>query len=364
MEKLAPEVQNYSWGSATALPELLGVEPDGKPWAELWVGDHPRLASSVVSTGQKLDVGLPFMLKILAADQPLSIQSHPSLEQARSGYRRENDAGVPIDAANRTYRDANHKPELICAVTQFEALCGFRQPELILADIASVPALSELTAILSEASSPQAGLEAAVRFLLELESDAAAAMVGTVSESFELTRRLAEIHPGDPGAIVALLLNHLVLAPGQAVFLGAGNLHAYLQGVGVELMANSDNVVRGGLTEKHIDVNELMAVVDFSPLEPFVQTAVGPVHRFEAPVVDFSLVRSEIYESSVIDIAEPELIMVTEGSVRLLSSSGGSVDSGRQEVMLNQGEAAYLVPSDGSLTVDGSGVAWRATSGQ
>ncbi|RMH76263.1 MAG: mannose-6-phosphate isomerase, class I, partial [Actinomyces sp.] len=296
-------VRHYDWGSPEAIPRLCGLAPDGRPWAELWLGAHPSAPAAVGPGRTPLDrlvaadpqgqLGpvvaerfgtLPFLLKVLAAARPLSLQAHPTLDQARRGFAREEAAGIPVDAPHRSYRDRSHKPELICALTTFDALCGFRHPvrTLALLDELATGALDPVRAALAD--SPDAvGLSRVLRHLLELDAAEAATLVESVvaacaaADGSEFARerrtalRLAELYPGDAGVVTSLLLNRVTLRPGQALFLGAGNLHAYLGGVGVEIMANSDNVLRGGLTTKHVDVPALLEVVDTSPLEPEVQ---------------------------------------------------------------------------------------------
>jgi mannose-6-phosphate isomerase len=353
MERLVPHVQHYAWGDETAIPELIGADPDGRPWAELWIGDHAALPSTVASTGQPLDVGLPFLLKILAAAEPLSIQTHPSINQARAGFRRENAAGIPIDSPRRIYRDPNHKPELICALTPFDALVGFRHPSDVIADVGHVEALSPLVDRLDGAE-PVAALRTAVTWILGLETHASAVIIEAVAPDIDLVADLARVHPGDPGALVALLLHRIRLGPGEAVFLGPGNVHAYLSGVGVELMANSDNVVRGGLTSKHVDVDELLAVASFEPFRPILQRATDPVHRFDAEGVEFALTRMEPSEPVRVDPIGQEVVLVTSGRVEIRAEGGA-------ELVLSPGEAGYV---DGSspYQLKGNGVAWRAAA--
>lgn len=376
MERLLPHVQHYSWGSHDDLPGLMGAEPDGRPWAELWIGDHPRLPSTRSSTGEPLDVGLPFLLKILAAASPLSIQAHPSLEQARRGFRRENEAGIDIEAPDRTYRDENHKPELVCALTPFEALVGFRDPEVVVGEFGEVAGLQEVVDRLESG-----GLVEAVTWLLELDPDRASEINRAAAERFELAGRLHRQFPSDPGVVVALFLNHIWLQPGEAVFLGAGNLHAYLGGMAVEAMANSDNVVRGGFTPKHVDIDELLAVVDFSAVEPEIQRPLGPTHRYDAPVDDFSLTRVDLSSTRVdlsstrVDLSStrvdagpgetfvveaPHLVLCTEGTLQLDSRSG-------DHVALAPGEAAVVEAADRAFTMsrqsDGPVIGWIAGPG-
>lgn len=349
MERLAPRVQHYAWGSETAIPELLGVEPDGQPWAELWIGDHPRLPSTVVSTGEPLDADLPFLLKVLAAAKPLSIQTHPSLDRAIEGFAAEDAAGVALDAPHRTYRDPNHKPELICALTPFDALVGFRAPADIVADYADVAPLAPMLERLGATDA----LQTTVEWLLRMPDAEVAALVDAVVPVVELAALLHSFFPHDRGVLVGLLLHRVELQPGEAVFLGAGNLHAYLSGVGVEIMANSDNVIRGGLTPKHIDVEELLDVVLFEAFEPDVQRAVGVEHPFVSTGAGFQLTRFDTPDGVAVEAAGPELVLVTEGDLQLRSSDGS-------HVVLGVGEAAFIAPGP-TYTLRGSGIAWRAS---
>lgn len=350
MERLLPQVQHYAWGSETHIPELLGVEPDGQPWAELWIGDHPRLPSVVASTGEPLDAGLPFLLKALAAAEPLSIQSHPSLEQAIAGFAAENQAGVPLDAPNRTYRDANHKPELICALTPFDALVGFRTPEAIIDELGAVDALAPMIKRLKGARP----LQTTVEWLLRMPEQEVSALVAEVVPVIETAALLDSFYPGGRGVLVGLLLHRVMLQPGEAVFLGAGNMHAYLSGFGIEIMANSDNVIRGGLTPKHINVEELLQVVSFDAFEPDVQRATGPEHRFSSAGAGFVLTRYEAPDEAVVETAGPELLFVTSGRTDVERGDGS-------EASLEVGEAAF-VEGGSTYTLRGTGVTWRAST--
>ncbi len=359
MERLLPRVQHYAWGSTTALPEMLGVEPDGTPWAELWVGDHPRLPSTVESTGEPLDAGLPYLLKILAADAPLSIQTHPSLDRARSGFEKENAEGIPIDAPNRTYRDPNHKPELICALTPFDALVGFRDVDAIVAEMDPVAELGPIVERLRQGNAT--ALRSATQWILGLSPGEAAPLVSAAAEANELAALLDRHHPGDPGVLVGMLLHRILLQPGEALFLGAGSLHAYLSGVGVELMANSDNVIRGGLTPKHVDVAELVDVVSFEPFEPTIQRAVYPVHEYDTDGADFGLIRIETSGQQgsgpfCFSSSGPEILLVTSGDVEVS-------DGGAEAISLASGGAGFI-PGGSDVELTGEGVTWRATVGR
>ncbi len=397
MELLTCSVQEYAWGDTQSIPHLLGLEPDGAPKAELWMGAHPR-ASSRLESGRSLveaiaadpsaTLGesvarqfgqLPFLFKVLAAGEPLSIQSHPTIEQAKAGYARENAEGIPLDAPDRVYRDANHKPELIAALTPFHGKCGFRPLAdarrlfSLLASGGGAEPLSTLTEILFEPGEASSVYRNAMRYLLEapksLEEEVASATVegaavllrdsGSIAEPFALeldwTARIAASFPNDIGVTVALLLNHVVLEPGQAMFLDAGNLHAYLSGVGMELMANSDNVVRGGLTPKHRDIAELLSVVDCSPIEVPVQTPGAETWSYEAPVPEFALDRIVDPQASF-NVGGPEILFVQNGSVTFVHSAG--------ELTASAGQVVWVPAADGPYEASGEATLWRAQVGR
>jgi len=295
---LKNSIQEYEWGSKTAIPELLGrAEPTEKPQAELWMGAHPKAPSSVYcdgvwrslleviaqnpeevlgrETARRFSNELPFLFKVLAAAKPLSIQAHPNLDQAKEGFLRENENGIPLGAVNRNYRDENHKPEIICALTPFWALNGFRQVEEILRLLGEirVPLLEEALALLRNHSSRQ-GLKGFFNHLMTMEKDAQVKIVKEVAAYAEKRTerkpvwtwiaRLHKEYPGDMGVLSPAFLNLVRLEPQQGMYLPSGELHSYLAGAGIELMANSDNVLRGGLTAKHIDVQELLNILNFS----------------------------------------------------------------------------------------------------
>ena len=246
-------VQHYAWGDHEFIPRLLGQEPDGRPWAELWLGTHPN-GPATLADGRPLGEvtgPLPYLLKVLAAAEPLSLQAHPSRAQAAAGY-----------AAGR-YPDPEPKPELLCALTPFTAYCGIRPIDATLTLLDELGA-KELSAAVAH-DGPGGAFAGLYRGRLHVDPIVAAAATSERPEATWVTR-LAARYPGDPSVAATLLLNYVELSPGEAMFLGAGNLHAYLSGAGVELMGASDNVVRGGLTEKPVDVDDLLAVTDAAPL--------------------------------------------------------------------------------------------------
>lgn len=387
--RLHNTVQTYDWGDPQAIWELIGQEPTG-PGAELWMGAHPvapsRVASSLATTldeviGQDPEAALgpvvaqrhgdrlPFLAKVLAAAQPLSLQAHPGPERAQSGFEREQAEGRPLDHPARTYRDASHKPELICAVTPFRAYCGFRDlgATRALFDELDTPSLDELRNRLGRDAPPAEVLADALRWLLTLPTPSARSLVAATAEAaagggasrFRAERdwavRMTEHHPADPAVVVALLLNLVELAPGEALFLGAGNLHCYLEGVGVEVMASSDNVIRGGFTSKHVDVAELLDVVDTSPLGVDVQRPSGPVHTYRSPVPEFALTRVQLRGRAVERDAGPHIVLALEGEVELWA--------GDRSLALARGESAWVPAGDGPLRLQGSGLAFDVTLG-
>lgn len=275
--------RDYAWGLVDGVAHVRGTAPTGRKEAELWLGAHPSAPSAVVGDApwQTLDAWqretgetLPFLLKVLCAAEPLSLQAHPSTAQAREGFERENALGIPLDAPHRSYRDPHAKPEMIVALHDgFEALCGFRSVADVQADLQTLAGLIDDPAASAALSTWRRHLTAAdgIRraFLWLLSGDdtlpalvAAVTAIAARDDRFALLARIAEAHPADPGILGALMLQHLTLRAGEALWLPAGNIHAYLRGSGIELMGPSDNVMRGGLTGKHIDTVELDRVLD------------------------------------------------------------------------------------------------------
>jgi mannose-6-phosphate isomerase len=320
MEWIVGSVQHYAWGDREYIPRLLECEPDGTPWAEWWLGTHAG-APSRLADGRALrdHCGeLPYLLKVLAAGEALSLQTHPSREQAEAGFDREDAAGRPIDAPDRIYRDRSPKPELLCALTSFDALCGFRPVQ------ATLDLLGELGAHSLAASLRGEGLAATVEALYRGRLDPAPVIdVCSVRDLPEATlvTQLAEQYPGDPSVVVTLLLNRVALRPGEALFLGPGNLHAYLQGAGVEIMSASDNVVRGGLTAKHVDVDELLDVLTIEPLdEPFTFAREVEPDRwcYDTEGTPFRLWRFEVAGAFSHVATGRELVLCADGATDVL----------------------------------------------
>jgi mannose-6-phosphate isomerase len=300
---------------------------------------------------ERFGANLPFLLKVLAADKALSIQVHPTLAQARSGYAAEEAAGIAPDAPNRNYADANHKPELLCALTPFEAVCGFRPitETLALLDELAIPELAFVAERLRRPDGLRAAFSALLTHAEPTNLATAVAAHATADGPLRAAWLAAHDFPGDIGIVLTLLLNYVRLEPGEAIYLGAGNVHAYLRGVGVEIMANSDNVLRCGLTPKHIDVPELLKITDFSELvEPR-----WPVDRttFRVPVPDFRLERLDPAGELDVEIDGPAVVLCTSGEVRV------------GDVALGPGRAAFIIAAAGPTHVGGDGVVFVATAG-
>jgi mannose-6-phosphate isomerase len=392
--KLRNKAKHYDWGSPVDIPRLMGVAGNGAPWAELWIGSHPGSPSTLEASDETtlgdLIAGdprrflgeetarrygsLPFLLKLLSAEKPLSIQAHPNLAQAREGFERENRAGLAVNSPGRNYKDSNHKPEIIAALTPFTGLCGFRAVDEIrsllavflgsAATVASAPppVLREEFVPLTQALSSHEPLRHFLAGLFGLSQQAREALTsyvlssgelpqgcGASHDAMELMRNLARLYPGDPAVIAPIYLNVFRLAPGEAVFLEAGVLHAYIHGFGVELMANSDNVLRGGLTPKHVDVPELMKILEFKPFKPHVITPNAECFSYPTPCEEFSLTRicnsgggadgggaTVGGETRLPAFEGPALCVVTEGELIIADRN--------RETVVKQGESLFIPP--------------------
>lgn len=394
MRLIRGAVRTYAWGSRTAIAEFTGrPAPTPHPEAELWLGAHPGDPARLEGAGGEIslldaiaddpdgELGptvrerfgdvLPFLVKVLAADEPLSLQAHPSARQAVEGFEREDRAGVPVNSPVRNYRDRNHKPELLVALSDFAALAGFRPAarSVALMKALAVPGLDPYIALLAD-QSDAAGLRALFTTWItapqpDIDNLIPAVLEGAVSyirsgatEFAPESRTLLELgerYPGDAGVLAALLLNRIGLSPGEGIFLPAGNLHSYLHGVAMEVMANSDNVLRGGLTPKHVDVPELLRVLDFDPV-PDARVA---THRdglelvYDTPTAEFAAsvltldgdnLGHEVDAPSRHD--GPQILVCTEGSVIARAKS--------DELRIDRGEAAWVAADDGPIRVEAS----------
>ena len=404
--KLQNTVKNFEWGSADWLPTLMGQKNLSRiPWAELWMGVHPAgpsriilpggdgpLLSELIDSDPKTLLGaetaesfgkLPFLFKVEAVAKPLSIQVHPNIDQAREGFARENREGIPLDAPNRNYRDSNHKPEILCALSPFAALCGFREPKKISTFIDILYSNSEgrlkddLEGLFfaleqgaadqdtkGEASielSPQAKANPLKSFLTALfalgaETYKALGLLlknrqallekdfPEYKDEWNLCSYFSGLYPEDPGVIAPLYLNIMELALGEAIYLPAGVPHAYIHGMGIELMSNSDNVLRGGLTSKYVDVKEFLGIVDFSEYRPEILKVPMPVpawFSYPAPAGEFTL-SMMCGSGAALPYSEkaPSIVIVTKGSATVTESQSGA------EITLNTGESVFIPAGD------------------
>jgi mannose-6-phosphate isomerase len=353
LKKIGNQPMRYLWGSKDLIPDLLGIEPDGQPMAELWFGTHPNSPAVVLDdqSGSLLDRfgELPFLVKFLASAEPLSIQAHPSKQRAEKMFGQH----------HPSYQDANHKPELLVALTEFRALCGFRSPEDLLPDLELLAQASVQLEPLLEAYQT-AGIEKAVNWIYEADQTAVLQLVAHAPRlSRKRARLIEELHakyPADPGILVSLLMNLVTLMPGQALFVPAGTIHAYLSGLGVEVMANSDNVLRGGLTSKAVDSKELLRVLDFSTvgaevLEP--RQLLTGLEEYPVPVSDFTVYRLRPSSQSMLvdlELKGRAVLVCVEGELSISTSLDPALS-------LKKGEAAYL--ADARLfSVAGSGLGY------
>jgi mannose-6-phosphate isomerase len=376
--------RDSAWGSGHLIAELQGREPSGAPEAEVWFGDHPSSPARVDDgSGLTLErwlaengaeagapTRLPYLLKLLAAASTLSIQSHPSKAQAEAGFARENATGIASDDASRNYHDDNHKPELIVALSdRFEALAGLRDLDATFALLDELGAgAAELRERLSGPDA-RAALAGTIGWLLsgdaqEIVDDviraASAASSSRFQAELDLSRRLAAEYPGDAGVVVALLMNLVTLRRGEALFVPAGVLHAYQSGLGVELMAASDNVLRGGLTPKHVDATELLHVLDAStgPAPLLEPVAIAPgIAAYAPPVPDFALLRVDAPTHAVeVATSGVAIVLATAGEVSVAGARSA------EAVALRPGQALLATPDESPLRI-GGGEAFVAEPG-
>jgi mannose-6-phosphate isomerase len=366
--RISGEEKNYPWGSKNLIQDHLGLGPTNQIVAEIWFGTHDGGQSKLVSSGKTLAeaIGskLSFLVKFLAADSPLSIQVHPNASQAKAGFAKENAAGLDLTDPKRNYKDDSHKPEILIALSPFEALCGFRPraevQEIFLAFSESEARFGELAAI----AATDANIEEIFSEVLEdqLLAERFSSTVEALNpdllaeQARALVVGLLEKYPGDTGALVALLLNQIKLESGEAIYLPAGNVHAYLSGLGLEVMAASDNVLRGGLTSKHIDKAELRQIADFSELaKPLVSTKKLAEGLVEYPVAasEFRVYRAQITGSNLladIDLPAEAVIVCVSGEIAV----GTSLD---QREVLKKGEVVFVSEAK-KFSLSGSGDAF------
>ena len=390
MERLDGARQSYDWGSTTAIPEMLGLESDGAPWAEQWYGAHPAgptrladgrsLAALLASDPGRLlgeDVvrrfgpQLPFLLKVIAPDRALSLQVHPSLDQAVRGFERENTAGLAPDSPVRNFKDPNHKPEMVLALTRFEAVAGFRAPRRAAEVLGGLDSpLARRMRRTLRLNPTRFGIRQAFTELVSTDTRPQAAEMAELVA--EISRRLAEgrspsrrvdanvvemarAFPHDPGIAAALLLNPVTLRRGEALFVPAGSVHAYISGLGVEVMASSDNVLRAGLTTKHVDVPAMLACVDYvaaPPVRPAPEYLSRATRAYYAPVDDFELlVTTVVPQDGRVPVPGrgPRILLGLEGTTMVTTSAGGAELSRGRALFVGADERALAVEGEGSL---------------
>ncbi len=394
---LRNKIQNYPWGSRENISKLLGLKtPSEKPEAELWMGAHPKAPSEVLIDGKPLSLTdwiasnpleilgetvakryqntLPFLFKILAAERPLSIQVHPSRHQAKVGFQKEEEAGIPYDSPLRNYRDQNHKPELLCALSTFWILQGFRPPAEILYRFEELQ-LSNLKEqfqlYLRKAPSEEEALKDFFAWLMSLPPAQQIKLVRQAIENaipledrgytYRWLLKINQYYPGDVGVLSPLFLNLIELRPGEAIYQRSGVIHAYLKGFGLELMANSDNVLRAGLTSKHVDLPELLKTAKFTPTVP-QRIVPRPISSKEivyfTPAPEFALYRINLngqtpYQSAI--NRNVEILICTEGEAELKNLTTGLTYT------VSQGSSFIVPAAVESYTIDGKGVIFRAT---
>jgi mannose-6-phosphate isomerase len=393
--RLENTIQEYAWGSSTAISELLGQpNPSGKPQAELWMGAHPKAPSRVLVDGEwrsladviarspaetlgprvagAFDGRLPFLFKVLAAARPLSIQAHPTLEQAGEGFARENEQGIPLDAPNRNYRDSNHKPEIICALTPFWALNGFRSLDRMVPMLREIDAgeiSREVDAL--EADPDSQGLKRFFSAVMTMDRERQGRVVEQVvrfaaertgdEQIWSWVVELNRQYPGDIGVLSPVLLNTVRLRPGEAMLLQAGQLHAYLDGTGIELMANSDNVLRGGLTPKHVDVPELLKVLRFdeTEIELLTPDARGDypsdVDEFRLSIVSVGAESADEYRRDNAGETGIEILICTSGAARVMAVGDSEVTD------VGKGDSIVIPAAVGHYGIEGDAIFYKAS---
>jgi mannose-6-phosphate isomerase len=386
--RLENAVQRYAWGSVDGITKVLGIpNPGGGPLAEVWMGAHPSAPSTALVDGAKIGLdelvrsdpeavlgrevvdmlgpSLPFLFKVLSAGTPLSIQAHPSKRKAQLGFERENLSGIPVDGPERCYRDPNHKPEMAIALTRFELVCGFRPVEEIIENMRLVapgefaraldrlerdPSRVELSvffySLISANERAQGQLLAAAAKGVRATLDGGKVPAGRIG-AFEWVLKIMDFFPGDVGAVLPLVLNHIVLEPGEAAFVAPGELHAHLAGTCLEIMANSDNVIRGALTKKFVDLPELVSVLSFNPegVPPVLPSSVAPCEEsYPTFVPDFEISKVSVGKDRTYHrrTRKPEILLCVSGEAEIRCPAKGQGSEGYEPLALSRGEAAFV----------------------
>lgn len=382
-------IQDYAWGSSTSIESLFGIEnPSHKPQAELWMGAHPNGCSSATFNDESILLSdlinqdkasflssvtaemfgeLPYLFKVLAAEKALSIQVHPNKQQAVDGYNKEEQAGIPLTAFNRNYKDNNHKPELVYALTDYQAMNGFRDFNESISLFKSMN-LKSITHFVSafEEQPNSMGLNVFFKNILSLSDDKketainelmAYAKVQCDSPLFALLVDLEIQYPNDIGLFTPLMLNVITLKPGQAMYLHACTPHAYIKGTGLEIMANSDNVLRAGLTPKYMDIDELMACTLFNvtPFDSLLMTpeVIAGGVNYPIPVDDFNFSVLEMVNALPLNTTSAEVLFAINSDMTVTHISG-------QTVIVKKGHSVFIPAYTGQYILTSSGKVARA----
>jgi mannose-6-phosphate isomerase len=388
MFKMVNKIQDYEWGTQDYIAELIGLEKkDDKPWAELWMSSHEKAPSYLPELDMTLDkaiqanphyflskeiaekynMKLPYLFKVLSSSKALSIQAHPNLDQAKTGYKKENELAIALGDYKRNYKDDNHKPELICALTDFHAMCGFR-PSWEIINYLSMLDLPPLFDNFSEFKRLGDSASWAKLFneILRVSGDKKQAILERVRKNLSsLTddytntwiAKLLDSYPNDIGAISPLFLNTFMLKPGQAIFLEAGLLHAYLQGSGIEIMANSDNVLRGGLTPKNIDVDELTSILKWDMKKADIQNypSEQELINYEIPISEFSLRKLNLHGNYKLVNGKPTMLLLVSGNLVVKSAS--------EILRVEKGESIFLTGQAKDVELSGQALVFIASTG-
>lgn len=385
--KMENNVQKYEWGTSDFIANLLGITKDDEiPWAELWMSAHEKAPSFLPeiqlslnraitnnpneflgkSIAEEYDNKLPYLFKILSAEKPLSIQAHPNLEQAKRGYERENKEGIDLTNFIRNYKDDNHKPELICALTEFHAMCGFRPATEIIDYFTQINLKNSLSEFSDFEKNPSPeNWKQVLREILKADVEKKLHILNILTGNLHILNdqyirgwlsKLLIQYPNDIGVLSPLFLNTFILKPGEAIFLKAGILHAYLKGTGIEIMANSDNVLRGGLTPKNIDVKELVSILNWEMEKPKIQSydSNQEVTTYQIPIKEFSLKRVNLSGELALDNNEPTMIIVIDGNLVVCSEN--------ESMSISQGDSIFIVSDAKKVNLSGDALLFIAST--
>ncbi|MEC8974725.1 MAG: mannose-6-phosphate isomerase, class I [Actinomycetota bacterium] len=379
MERLNAFVQKYHWGDPAFIPSLQGRQEMGEPEAELWIGTHQKSPSMVMGTNRTLTeiidsdpqsaLGdhihqthgeLQYLVKVLAINTPLSLQAHPTAAQAEAGYEEENNKQIPLHSPNRIFSAPDEKSEIVCALTSFEARFGFRTPDESLSILSQIshPNLDDFTIQLGHNGADSERLRQVVEWLLAQPPENVESLIQAVAEnSGQLSElksfaQLAGAYPNDPAVMISLLLNHVELRQGDALYVPPGTAHSYLSGCAVEVTSNSDNVIRAGLTTKPVNPDAFCSIVGFSPIDPKIQSASIPEAVYDSYGAGFSLSRLELDGEWTTKLDGPEILISTDGPFTITNWQLESLN-------VSQGAPVWVPYSDVRYTLSGKALIFR-----